>query len=68
LPQMKAGRFFDGAANAINPAAVPFDAREKTTLRPPPVAIHNDGDMPRAAFGGNVSKRFGGGSGCGHLA
>ena len=64
--QVEAGGFFYGAADTIDTAAVALDARQEAALGPAPVAIHDDGDMPRSAFGGNAGERIGGGDGVGH--
>ena len=37
------------AAHAGHAAAMAFDARQTLPLRPPPVAIHDDGNVPRPA-------------------
>ena len=36
-----------GLAQSLDPAAVALDARQAARGRPAPVAIHDDGDVPR---------------------
>ena len=43
----------------VTPAAMPFDPRQAPLPRPAPVAVHDDGDVPRQPLPRNVGQ-FGG--------
>ena len=38
----------------LEPGAMPFDTRGSTALGPAPIAVHDDGDVARHAFGAQV--------------
>ncbi len=52
--------FGDGVAHGARAGAVTGGAREVALRGPPAVAIHDDGDVPRPSFEGNIERRDGG--------
>ena len=50
------GRFLGDAADARDAAAVPLDARQAALPGPTPVAVHDDGDVPRHLFPRHVGQ------------
>ena len=51
LLEPEAASLLDDRAHALDAAAVSDDPGQTTPLRPPPVAIHDDGDVPGKLLG-----------------
>jgi hypothetical protein len=51
LIDMETRTFFDRPADTGDTSSMTFDPRQITPLSPSPIAVHDDGDMARPAFG-----------------
>ena len=56
LIKFQPGGFFDHFTNGRDATTVAFNARQTLTTGPPPVAVHDEGDMTGILIGLNVLK------------